>query len=280
MAPPSATHQSSPTATAAVTETTSTGNNPSSSTQPSAQQQSSSSSSTSASVHPFSDRILAAEHRFTSLTQNIAHFSPLKTQLDRHNITIERLENEIKEKTALLQSCQNKLQVLSLPTHTSHSVSPALSYCHCYRNDRLKITGSICRNIFFLQNKYPFNATHTMHPPHGTLLVMNILSHATWILPLNSFFFQQEINGEAPTELTARQQHQFTCLRGSRNRGPFSAATGHQGNTRVLEWSAFGCQDLVLFACTEEYEDVLLQALFLGMKNRDNSSCIEHGRHY
>ncbi|KAF9278315.1 hypothetical protein BGZ74_003124 [Mortierella antarctica] len=42
----------------------------------------------------FSDRILAAEHRFTSLTQNIAHFSPLKVQLDKHNLAIERLESE------------------------------------------------------------------------------------------------------------------------------------------------------------------------------------------
>ncbi|KAF9109633.1 hypothetical protein BGX27_007396 [Mortierella sp. AM989] len=59
---------------------------------------------------PFIDRILAAEHRFTSLTQNIAHFSPLKARLDQHNITIERLESEVKKKTALLQSYQDKLQ--------------------------------------------------------------------------------------------------------------------------------------------------------------------------
>ncbi|KAG0025178.1 hypothetical protein BGZ82_010160 [Podila clonocystis] len=63
---------------------------------------------------PFSDRILAAEHRFTSLTQNIAHFSPLKVQLDKHNLAIERLESEVKKKTALLQSCQGKLQVKAL----------------------------------------------------------------------------------------------------------------------------------------------------------------------
>ncbi|KAF9355300.1 hypothetical protein BGX26_006727 [Mortierella sp. AD094] len=70
--------------------------------------------SSSTSAIPFADRILAAEHRFTSLTQNIAHFSPLKTQLDKHNLAIERLESEIKKKTALLQSCQDKLQVKSL----------------------------------------------------------------------------------------------------------------------------------------------------------------------
>ncbi|KAF9314216.1 hypothetical protein BG003_004386 [Podila horticola] len=57
----------------------------------------SSESTTAATGAPgttFSDRILAAEHRFTSLTQNIAHFSPLKVQLDKHNLTIERLESE------------------------------------------------------------------------------------------------------------------------------------------------------------------------------------------
>ncbi|GJJ73543.1 hypothetical protein EMPS_05901 [Entomortierella parvispora] len=66
-------------------------------------------------VVPFGDRILAAEHRFTSLTQNIAHFSPLKKQLDKHNLTIERLEADIKKKTVLLRSCQDKLQVFPYP---------------------------------------------------------------------------------------------------------------------------------------------------------------------
>ncbi|KAF9402616.1 hypothetical protein BGX21_009448 [Mortierella sp. AD011] len=73
-----------------------------------------SSSQEQSSTIPFADRILAAEHRFTSLTQNITHFSPLKTQLDKHNVAIERLESEIKKKTALLQSYQDKLQVKSL----------------------------------------------------------------------------------------------------------------------------------------------------------------------
>ncbi|KAF9992487.1 hypothetical protein BGZ79_003025 [Entomortierella chlamydospora] len=85
-------------------------NNPNTSTAPSVP----SSSQGQSSAIPFADRILAAEHRFTSLTQNITHFSPLKTQLDKHNLAIERLESEIKKKTALLQSCQDKLQVKSL----------------------------------------------------------------------------------------------------------------------------------------------------------------------
>ncbi|KAF9580188.1 hypothetical protein BGW38_003268 [Lunasporangiospora selenospora] len=62
---------------------------------------------------PFQDRILAAEHRFTTLTQNIAHFSPLKTQLDKHNLVIERLEAEIKKTTVLLQNCQSGLKAIS-----------------------------------------------------------------------------------------------------------------------------------------------------------------------
>ncbi|KAG0036451.1 hypothetical protein BGZ83_003805, partial [Gryganskiella cystojenkinii] len=66
---------------------------------------------TPVSAIPFSERILATEHKFTALTQNIAHFSPLKKQLDKHNLAIERLENEIKKKTALLRSCQDKLQI-------------------------------------------------------------------------------------------------------------------------------------------------------------------------
>ncbi|KAF9917083.1 hypothetical protein FBU30_000965, partial [Linnemannia zychae] len=67
----------------------------------------------------FSDRIRAAEHRFTTLTQNIAHFSPLKTQLDKHNLTIERLESDIKKKTAHLQACQDKLKSISKRPQTS-----------------------------------------------------------------------------------------------------------------------------------------------------------------
>ncbi|KAG0012151.1 hypothetical protein BGZ81_001742 [Podila clonocystis] len=72
---------------------------------------------------PFSDRILAAEHRFTSLTQNIAHFSPLKVQLDKHNLAIERLESEVKKKTALLQSCQGKLKALAKRPQSSRQGS-------------------------------------------------------------------------------------------------------------------------------------------------------------
>ncbi|KAF9130245.1 hypothetical protein BGW39_003295 [Mortierella sp. 14UC] len=68
---------------------------------------------------PFSDRIRAAEHRFTALTQNIAHFSPLKTQLDKHNLAIERLESDIKKKNAHLQACQDKLKSISKRPQTS-----------------------------------------------------------------------------------------------------------------------------------------------------------------
>ncbi|KAG0251399.1 hypothetical protein BG011_007634 [Mortierella polycephala] len=79
--------------------------------------------SASTSTVPFSDRLLAAEHRFTALTQNIAHFSPLKTQLDKHNIAIERLESEIKKKAALLQSCQEKLKAISKRSQSSRQGS-------------------------------------------------------------------------------------------------------------------------------------------------------------
>ncbi|KAK3822166.1 MAG: hypothetical protein JOS17DRAFT_322311 [Linnemannia elongata] len=74
---------------------------------------------TTTTVLPFSDRIRAAEHRFTALTQNIAHFSPLKTQLDKHNLTIERIESDIKKKTAHLQACQDKLKSISKRPQTS-----------------------------------------------------------------------------------------------------------------------------------------------------------------
>ncbi|KAF9096238.1 hypothetical protein BGX23_011732 [Mortierella sp. AD031] len=76
-------------------------------------------SSSGATGLPFSDRIRAAEHRFTALTQNITHFSPLKTQLDKHNQAIERLESDIKKKTALLQACQHKLKSISRRPQTS-----------------------------------------------------------------------------------------------------------------------------------------------------------------
>ncbi|OAQ23177.1 hypothetical protein K457DRAFT_130739 [Linnemannia elongata AG-77] len=74
---------------------------------------------TTTTVIPLSDRIRAAEHRFTALTQNIAHFSPLKTQLDKHNLTIERIESDIKKKTAHLQACQDKLKSISKRPQTS-----------------------------------------------------------------------------------------------------------------------------------------------------------------
>ncbi|KAF9403996.1 hypothetical protein BGZ94_004422 [Podila epigama] len=77
------------------------------------------STSTASSGMSFNERVLEAEHRFTTLTQNIAHFSPLKTQLDKHNLAIERLENEVKKKTAVLQACQDKLQSAAKRPSTS-----------------------------------------------------------------------------------------------------------------------------------------------------------------
>ncbi|KAI8595236.1 hypothetical protein EDD21DRAFT_391683 [Dissophora ornata] len=88
----------------------------------SAQGQASTSSSSPPSP-PFADRIRIAEHRFTSLTQNIAHFSPLKNQLDKHNVAIERLESEIKNKTVLLQSCQEKLKSIAKRPQNSRQAS-------------------------------------------------------------------------------------------------------------------------------------------------------------
>ncbi|ORZ19263.1 hypothetical protein BCR41DRAFT_42595 [Lobosporangium transversale] len=79
----------------------------------------SSSPTSPAAALSFADRIRAAEHRFTTLTQNIAHFSPLKNQLDKHNLAIERLENEIKKKAALLQACQDKIKSISKRPQTS-----------------------------------------------------------------------------------------------------------------------------------------------------------------
>ncbi|KAF9963373.1 hypothetical protein BGZ65_003855 [Modicella reniformis] len=78
---------------------------------------------------PLTDRILVSEHRFTALTQNITHFSPLKFQLDKHNITIERLENEVKKKTTLLQKSakrqhQSSRQGSNISLHASENSDP------------------------------------------------------------------------------------------------------------------------------------------------------------
>ncbi|KAF9429114.1 hypothetical protein BGZ76_001796, partial [Entomortierella beljakovae] len=87
------------TTTTTISNSTSNTNNTNSSSNSDTGASASSTLSSNRSPIPFSDRILSAEHRFTALTQNIAHFSPLKLQLDKHNITIEKLENEIKTKT-------------------------------------------------------------------------------------------------------------------------------------------------------------------------------------
>ncbi|KAG0326615.1 hypothetical protein BGZ99_009287 [Dissophora globulifera] len=122
MAPPSATQQSSPVAATVSTLRTDADVNSAIDSAASASAPAAPSSATgspSSTASAFSDRVHAAEHRFTTLTQNIAHFSPLKSRLDKHNVAIERLEIDIKKKTALLQSCQDKLQGSSISLHTS-----------------------------------------------------------------------------------------------------------------------------------------------------------------
>ncbi|KAG0242886.1 hypothetical protein BGW41_003286 [Actinomortierella wolfii] len=59
------------------------------------------------------DRIRAEEHRFTSLTQNLTHFSPLKAQLDKHNVTIGKLEADIAKRNNIMRKCQDKLKTLA-----------------------------------------------------------------------------------------------------------------------------------------------------------------------
>ncbi|KAF9970479.1 hypothetical protein BGZ73_006805 [Actinomortierella ambigua] len=68
---------------------------------------------TSSSTLALRDRIRAEEHRFTSLTQNLTHFSPLKAQLDKHNITIEKLEADIAKRNNIMRKCQDKLKTLA-----------------------------------------------------------------------------------------------------------------------------------------------------------------------
>ncbi|KAG0253587.1 hypothetical protein DFQ27_007331 [Actinomortierella ambigua] len=90
------------------------------------------STTTTSSSSTLRDRIRAEEHRFTSLTQNLTHFSPLKVQLDKHNITIEKLEADIAKRNNIMRRCQDKLKTLAKRPSSKQSSRVSVDAVHAH----------------------------------------------------------------------------------------------------------------------------------------------------